>query len=263
MSSGVCAALFVLATWWLSTALVLRRVWLARSTFQRSARVAAGLALGGAGGLLWSSRVESATAAYVGFVSALAVWGFHELTFLLGMVTGPRKTDCPPGARGWTRFVCATSVVIHHEVALAVTMLAMAALTWGAPNQVGTQTFLVLWIMRLSAKLNVFLGVRNLTEQFVPEHLRYLRTYFRRAWMNPLMPVSVLAASFVVFRLGVVACSTDASAFEVVGHTLLATILGLAVLEHVFLAFPLPDAVLWRWATQTKRGALPHPAPTP
>jgi putative photosynthetic complex assembly protein 2 len=198
----------------------------------------------------------------VGFASALAVWGWHELTFLLGMVTGPRKTDCPPEARGWTRFACATLVVIHHEVALAATVLALAALTWGAPNQVGTQTFLVLWVMRLSAKLNVFLGVRNLTEQFVPEHLRYLRTYFRRARMNPLMPLSILAASFVVYRLAAAACSPDALAFEAVGHALVATILALAVLEHAFLALPLPDAVLWRWAIQTKR-SLPQPAPTP
>jgi putative photosynthetic complex assembly protein 2 len=80
--------------------------------------------------------------------------------------------------------------------------------------------------------------------------------------MNPLMPVSVLAGGFVVFRLALAACSADASAFVVVGDTLLATILGLAVLEHVFLAVPVPDAVLWRWATQTKRG-LPEPAPIP
>jgi putative photosynthetic complex assembly protein 2 len=152
--------------------------------------------------------------------------------------------------------------VIHHEVVLALTMLAVAGLTWAAPNQVGTQTFMVLWVMRLSAKLNVFLGVRNLTEQFVPEHLRYLRTYFRRAPMNPLMPFSVLTASVVVFRLAVAAWVPDALAFEVVGRTLVATILALAVLEHVFLALPVPDAVLWRWATQTKRG-LPQPAPSP
>ena len=41
----------------------------------------------------------------------------------------------------------------------------MVALTWGGANQVGTWTFLVLWVMRLSAKLNVFLGVPNLTER--------------------------------------------------------------------------------------------------
>lgn len=31
------------------------------------------------------------------------------------------------------------------------------------------------------------------------------------------------------------------------GGTLVATMLGLGLLEHVFLAVPLPDAMLWRW----------------
>ena len=38
--------------------------------------------------------------------------------------------------------------------------------------------------MRQSAKLNVFLGVRNLNADFLPDHLKYLQTYFVRAPMN-------------------------------------------------------------------------------
>jgi putative photosynthetic complex assembly protein 2 len=107
--------------------------------------------------------------------------------------------------------------------------------------------------MRLSAKFNVFLGVRNLTEQFVPAHLRYMLGYFRRARMNPLMPVSIVVASAVVARLLGHALTADATPFVVVGRTLVATLLGLAVVEHAFLAVPVPDAVLWRWAIRTKR----------
>ncbi len=261
MNDRVIAALFVLATWWLSTAVVLRAVWLARSTFKRSGVVATALAVAGADGLLWSRDVTTPVGAYVAFASAIAIWAWHEVSFLLGIVTGPRRSACPPDARGFRRFVFATSAVIHHEVALAATMLVVVALTWRADNQVGTATFLVLWVMRLSAKFNVFLGVANLTEQFVPEHLRYLRTYFRRARLNPLMPVSLLASGLVVFRLAGDALRADSS-FAVVGRTLVATLLALAVLEHVFLAIPLPDAVLWRWATQTRRGrSEPRPEP--
>ena len=35
--------------------------------------------------------------------------------------------------------------------------------------------------MRQSAKLNVFLGVRNLSEEFLPQHLHYLQSYFTRS----------------------------------------------------------------------------------
>ncbi len=246
-------ALFVLAVWWASTGLVLKLVWLERRTFRVSVAAVGAVALASLGGILWSCRLETTAGAYVAFACALAVWAFHELTFLLGMVTGPRAQPCPPEAQGWRRFVLATEVVIHHEIALAVTVVAVVALTWNQPNQVGTHTFLVLWIMRLSAKFNVFLGVRNLSEQFVPDHLRYMLGYFRRARLNALMPISVVAGSLVALRLLAGALAHDASHFDVVSHALVATLLGLAVLEHIFLAVPLPDALLWRWAIRTKR----------
>ena len=49
---------------------------------------------------------ESATplAAYTGFLAAILLWGWHELSFLLGFVTGPRREACPPDVRGWQRF---------------------------------------------------------------------------------------------------------------------------------------------------------------
>jgi putative photosynthetic complex assembly protein 2 len=252
MNDRAIAALFVLAIWWLSTGVVLKMVWLGRGAARFSVAGSTVLALGGLYGLYWTGAVESTGAAYLAFVCALAVWGWHELTFLLGLVTGPRKLPCPTDARGWQRFGHATSVVIHHEVAIALTLLFIVALTWGEPNQVGTETFLVLWAMRLSAKFNVFLGVRNLTEQFVPGHLRYMLTYFRRARMNPLMPMSLLVGSAVALRLAFV--PDEASHFVVVGRTLVAAILALAVVEHVFLALPLPDAMLWRWAIRAKGG---------
>jgi putative photosynthetic complex assembly protein 2 len=251
MNERALAVVFVLAIWWLSTGVVLRMVWLGRATFRYSVGLMSGLALVGLYGIVWSSHVTSPAAAYTAFGGALAVWGWHELLFLLGLVTGPRRLACPSDATGWRRFVYATAVVIHHELALAVTMLLLVALTWGAPNQVGASTFCVLWIMRLSAKLNVFLGVRNLTEQFVPEHLGYMLSYFRRARMNPLMPVSLVLACAMVVRLAGDSFEGP-TAFDLVGRTLVATLLFLAVVEHVFLALPLPDALLWRWATRTK-----------
>lgn len=253
MSTPVWAALFVLLSWWASTGVILMMDGLPRSTFRFSVTIASVLGLLALYGLFWSSRLPSGPAAYLAFGCALMVWGWHELTFLLGLLTGPRKEPCPPNARGWQRFGYGTAALIHHEVALAVTLLLIIALTYGEPNQVGTGTFLVLWAMRLSAKLNVFLGVRNLTTEFIPEHLRYLLSYFRKARLNPLMPVSLLVASAVVVRLVGDVVAADATAFMRVGRTLVATILALAVLEHLFLALPLPDAMLWRWALRKPR----------
>jgi putative photosynthetic complex assembly protein 2 len=246
--SHAVPALFVLFVWWASTAAVLFVDGLPRRTFRTSVGVSTLLTLVALYGVAWSRDVERPLGAYVAFSSSLMVWAWHELAFLLGWVTGPRKEPCPPDARGWDRFRFATAAVIHHEVALFVTLLGLVALTWRAPNQVATWTFGVLWVMRLSAKLNVFLGVRNLSEDFIPEHLQYLRSYFRRAKLNPLMPLSILGASAALVWMVELARTQGPHGAAGVGTTLVATMLGLAVLEHVFLAVPVPDAVLWKWA---------------
>ena len=259
MSEHAPAALFVVFAWWASTGFVLWIDGLPRSTVRFSVGAATALALAALLGLWWSSGLQSSAGAYLAFSSALALWGWHELTFLLGLVTGPRKIACPPGARGWARFRYATLAVIHHELALALTLAAVLALTGGAPNQVGARAFLVLWVMRLSAKLNVFLGVRNLTEQFIPEHLAYLVSYFRRARWNPLMPVSLLATAAVLVWWVAQPVPAGATALATVGRTLVATLLGLALLEHLFLALPVPDALLWRWAMRRDAGGAARP----
>ncbi|HEU4536653.1 MAG TPA: putative photosynthetic complex assembly protein PuhE, partial [Polyangiaceae bacterium] len=240
MTARLLAALFVLGLWWLSTGVVLRLVWLGRAAFRRSAAGATLLAAAGLYGLWWSAPRASAGAAYVAFASALAVWAWHELSFLLGAVTGPRTRPCPPGAAGWRRVGLATAALIYHELALALTLLAVFALTRHSTNQVGLETFFVLWIMRLSAKLNVFLGVRNLAEGFLPGHLRYLLSYARRARLNPLMPASLAAAGAAVVHLGARSLAAGAPPLAAVGGTLVTTLLALAALEHVFLALPLP-----------------------
>ena len=120
-----------------------------------------------------------------------------------------------------------------------------------APNQVGTWTFFVLWIMRWSAKLNLFLGAPNLHSEFLPEHLRFLESYMSKKPINILFPVSVTCATIVVLLLVVAAAAPGATVFETTGLVLVATLLGLAILEHWFLVVPLPDASLWRWAVRS------------
>lgn len=252
MNEHALAVLSVVVLWWLSTGVVLRIVWLPRGTHRYSVGVFSLLAVVAIYGVFETSNEQSVMSAYLGFGCALALWAWHELTFLLGVISGPRKIACPPEAAGWERFRHATATVIHHEIALALTALALVAITWGTSNQVATWTFLVLWVLRLSAKLNVFVGVRNLSEEFIPPHLRYLTSYFRRARFSPLMLGSVVCASLALLPLVSGAASPEASRFTVSGHTLVATMLGLGIVEHLFLALPLPDAMLWRWILRSR-----------
>lgn len=251
----IAYALFV---WWFSTGLILYLDGLPPRTFRWSmlgATVVLGLALFG----LVASRDDPTVAgAYTAFTCGVLVWGWHEMSFLTGFVTGPRTTRCTPGCVGWPRLKEAVAAILYHEVAIGLTAVAVLALTWGGPNQVGAGTFLILWGMRLSAKLNVFLGVPNLAEEFLPNHLRYLESFFARRPMNLLFPVSVTASTILAVLLVQGAIAAEAGAFEAAGLTFLAALTALAVLEHWFFVLPLPVAALWQWGLRSRAAPGPN-----
>ena len=122
----------------------------------------------------------------------------------------------------------------------------MIVASYGAENQFGMWTFAVLFAARVSAKLNLFLGVRKINVEFLPEHLNHLPSHFRIARMNWLFPISITALSFAVacFLERIWAVETQA---DIVGFALLSALSALALLEHWFMVLPLPDEKLWRW----------------
>jgi putative photosynthetic complex assembly protein 2 len=108
--------------------------------------------------------------------------------------------------------------------------------------------------MRVSAKLNLFLGVPNLGEQFLPEHLKYLKSFFRRRAINFLFPVSVTLATLVTAS-AVQRLAHARTAFEATSLSLTIALLGLGLLEHWFMVLPLPSERLWSWAIPSQRTA--------
>jgi putative photosynthetic complex assembly protein 2 len=127
---------------------------------------------------------------------------------------------------------------------------------------VGLWTFMTLWVMRQSAKLNIFLGVRNLGENFLPPHIAYMKTYFKRAPMNVLFPFSVTLATGAAILVWWHLVDGAASPFETAGLSLVGTLLALGALEHWLLVLPLPTEALWRWGMRS-HGAAAKSAPTP
>jgi putative photosynthetic complex assembly protein 2 len=261
--------LYALFLWWFSTGLILYLDGLPRRTFRWTMLGTTALAALALYGLAVSSSDTTLTGTYVAFTSGLMVWAWHETSFLMGFVTGSRTTPCAHGCRGWRHFVHAVETILYHELAIAASAVAVVALTWGGANQVGTWTFLLLWGMRLSAKLNVFLGVPNLTEEFLPAHLHYLKSFLTKKPMNLLFPVSVTVSTVIAGFLVMQATAAEALLFEAAAFTFLAALMVLAILEHWFLVLPLPDAALWRGALSSRRlepppacGAL-HPSAAP
>lgn len=239
---------FAVFIWWFSTGIVMLLDGLPRTTFRWSHLVSSLLALGALWGLVHTADALTIANAYCAFTCALLLWGWHELSFLTGWVTGPRQRAEDPGLQGWPRFVQAAGTLLWHELAILVSALLLLAITWGEANFVGPATFAVLWLMRISAKLNVFLGVRNLSLQLLPAHLRYLGSYFRQRRMNLFFPFAVTAATVVAAWLVGQALAQPAGGAAATGAWLVATLLALAILEHWLLVLPLEATALWRWA---------------
>lgn len=255
MGTITTAILFTLFLWWFSTGLILFLDGLQRQTYKFSLAGASAVAVSALVLLVLTSGETGTGSAYLAFTCAIIIWGWQEMAFLMGSVSGARRTACPATASEWQRFQFATEAILHHELALVACMLLIHAATWQQPNQIGAQTFLLLWVMRLSAKLNLFFGVRNQYTNFLPPQLRYLASYFGKRPLNLLFPVSVTAASIMAFVFWQAALAAHATAHEIAGMSLLATLLSLAVLEHWFLVLPLPVESMWRWALGSRTTA--------
>lgn len=255
MSDLAIPVLYTLFAWWFSTGVILYLDGLPRHTFPLTLQ-AATLVLGAALYALVHTRNDMSVAgAYCAFTCALLVWAWQEIAFLLGVVTGPRRSACPPGATGWRRTGYALQAVLYHELALILLAIAVVACVGPGQNRVGIWTFMALWGMRQSAKLNIFLGVRNIGDNFLPPHLRYMASYFKRLPMNPLFPISVTLATGSAVLVWWHLIEGPVSAFDTAGLALVGTMLALGALEHWLLVLPLPSEALWRWSMKSHRKA--------
>jgi putative photosynthetic complex assembly protein 2 len=258
-SSITAAALFALLCWWFGTGAIL---WLVRrpaASFRTSLLVCSVLLVGSLWTTYLSMQSQTVGNAYLAFASVIVMWAWHELAFLTGWLTGPRRVPLQPGVRGWTRFVQSTQVVIWHELALLLNFGVLLWLQQGQTSHVALCTFAVLWCMRFSAKMNLFFGVPEVGEQYLPRHLAYLGSYFRKGRLSAFFYVSVAAAmaiwAWIVWEVvsGEVAVST--------GWVLLASLLGLAIVEHLIMAFPAPMQKLWGWAMSHSPSSDRSPVP--
>jgi putative photosynthetic complex assembly protein 2 len=259
VSQSLYPAAFVVLAWWLGTGLVFL---LERATRGRPTAALAGIVTFAAlalAGVARASMDASAAGAYLGFASSIVLWGALELSFLTGLATGPRRRSCPDQCRGWRHFGHAVQALLYHELALAAAFGTVFAISSNHPNQTAAGTFGLLWVMRESAKLNLFLGVRNPAVELLPRQLEHLRCYFGPRRVNPMLPISVAAAVCAEILLLDRALAPAASHADRVAGLMLATLLALAILEHLMLILPVRADALWTWATRSKAARPARP----
>jgi len=253
MTQFVLPTLFALFLWWFSTGAIFFLDGLPRRTFKWSMLGATAVLIGALFCLRRAADDVTVNGAYAAFTCGLLIWGWQEISFYMGFVTGPRRHACEEGCSGWRHFGHALMVSLHHEISIVVCGALIVWVTWDAPNQLGLWTYLVLCCMHQSARLNVFLGVRNLNAEFLPPHLSYLRSFMVEKPINLLFPFSVTAGTVALAIFAMNAGAADATAFEASAFTFLSALIALAVIEHWVLILPIPFQKLWNWSLKSRR----------
>lgn len=258
MSGPWIATLFALFVWWFSTGAIL---WAVRRADDAGPRARAMLTVCtlpllavGVWGFHATTHLNTLATVYGAFLAALAIWGWIEIAFLTGAITGPNLHACPSGTPEWERFVRAWGTIAYHEMLLTGVLLALWLWGHDAVNTFGLWTFTILYGARISAKLNLYFGVPRIHTEFLPKALGHLASHFRISRLNWVFPISITGLSFATACWLERMYAADAGG-EVAGLALLTAITALALLEHWLMVLPLPDAKLWRWM-------LPAPDPT-
>ncbi len=262
------AALFL---WWFATGILLWRVHAADrgGPDQHAWSVILSLPLFALGvlGVNVTLADPSPQGVWLAFLSALALWGWVELAFLSGIITGPNRRACAPGLPPMRRFRAAFGTIAYHELLLAGILLALLAASWGAANAFALWTFLLLFLARISAKLNLYLGVPRINTDFLPSPLAHLASYFRQGPVSGFFPLSVtllaLGTGCFLERLWRALQAGDQGG--IIGFTLLSMLAALALLEHWFMVWRVRDDKLWRWMipAPANHKTKTHPRGTP
>jgi putative photosynthetic complex assembly protein 2 len=251
-SQHLIPMLLTIVLWWGSTGVIARLVGRPASTYPRLILLSSVLGLIGLVTLFALREVTSLSSALVSLIAALTVWAWIEVTFLTGKVTGPSVARPASDAALLPRAGAAFTAILWHELLIAATVSIVAVALLGHANDLGLLVLLLLWLMRSSAKLNLFLGVRNLGEGFLPEHLHHLLDFMRQRRMNPLLPLSILLGLAIAGWFGMTALATD-DIHQAAASTIVASLALLAAFEHLLMVLPLPAEALWRWSLSNRR----------
>lgn len=238
--------------WWGSTGVIARLVGNAPSSYPRLIFFASVLGILGLVTLFILRDITSMSSALVSLIAALAVWGWIEITFLTGKVTGPAVDRPAIDATLPARAAAALTAILWHELLIAATVVLVGVALIGHANDLGLLVLVLLWLMRSSAKLNLFLGVRNLGGAFLPPHLHHLLDFMRQRRMNPLLPISILLGLGIAGWYGVAALTTTVE-YHAAASAILATLAVLAAFEHLLMVVPLPAETLWKWSLSNRR----------
>lgn len=232
----------VVIFWWVATGLIIA---MQRSGPTRVVALIVATALAVFG--FWEMRAnatdESAAAARRSFFGGALLWGWVSVTFYGGYLTGFHPMDPTPVAPSWEAVLPAIQATLLSDVAALLLIGATALLLHGDRNRTGLWSLVIFWSVQQVAKLNVFLGVENPAGNFLPPHLAYLHRFFGPLENSWFLPASVAALSIITVWTAWRSAREPLPGKRQAG-ILYATILGLTVLEIVWLGTPM-ESTWW------------------
>lgn len=239
-SLGVSLAL-VVGFWWAATGVTL--------AMQQSALagtvslvVATVMAVVGAVLINASRRNTTVQGARFAFLGSSLVWWWCSTLFYAGI--GVRiNSNVEVGPRTFELALQAILATLRADLFGVFALVAVAVAVWRSPNRLAFWTLLTFWSTLQTAKLNVFMGVRNSGADWLPEHLSGLSQFFGPAvnsWLLPLTIAGLCACLILVVHRAQI----EKRDFARHASAMIALLLALAVVEHVFLGLDM-SLPLW------------------
>lgn len=236
--------LYAIVLWWFSTGLIMlaydRAQLIMRFGFF-SATIALFIAFAG----VYIIRNDaSAMGVYIAVTCGVTMWGWQLTSYYYGFITGIQPEENHANISIPQRFWKTLGASIYHELFALSFAVIMIFILWSAENRWTLWMYLALWLLHSSAKLNVFFGVRNFRMEFLPSHMHHLDKYLLKAKNNAYFPVSIVVSTSIALALLYKGVQPTSSAIEQIGCLVVATMMGLGILEHWLMILPLP-AALW------------------
>ncbi len=244
--------IYVVFLWWFTTGAIIAVYDRARRVVELFMAALTVVLFASFVGIVLTRDVTQPLDVYVAVTCGVLIWGWQVAAYYLGFVSGPEQTEIPQRVQrgeGWhlnlaDRFRLALNASLNHELLVLGFGVLMMGLTWFHTNRWSLWIYLALWLMHSSAKLNVFLGVRNFHIDFLPEKLRYLDALLTKRENNALFPVSVVLASSSALALLYQGIEPGTSPTQTVGFLAVATMITLGLIEHWLMILPIPSALV-------------------
>ena len=242
-SSLAASLALVVGFWWAATGLTLA---MQRSslTTVASLAIATVLALGGAVLIVQTRNETTVQGARFAFLGSALVWWWCSTIFYAGIginIAPSGAAGIPP--RSFPFAFQAINATLRPDLVGVFALLLVGFAVWSRPNRVALLSLFTFWGTLQTAKLNVFMGVRNSGVDWLPEHLMPLSQFFGPSQNSLLLPITVASLS-LCFVTTARTSRASGSPFVKHAYAMIAFLLFLAVLEHVMLGVNL-SLPLW------------------